>query len=305
MINEQILEARKTGIGGSDVAAVLGLSRYKTPADIWLEKTGRLQPESGNEFTYWGQRLESIIADEYAVRNGYLLDEPVEMFRHKKLPFLIANPDRLIRGKNGILECKTAGAYKISEWGEEGTDQIPTEYLLQAAHYRYVLDANFVDIAVLIGGNAYRQYKYDKNERLEEKIMEKLTVFWEENVIKDVKPEPKTRRDVEILFRETDKVMEADEELEKDLMQMAELKRKSSETEKELAQLQDKICVRIGEASCVVNKIGEKMCTWKSVLSKRFDSATFKKERTDEYNQYLKESASRVLRLSHACNVGG
>jgi putative phage-type endonuclease len=148
MITKEILEARSKGIGGSDVAAILGMSRYKTALDVWTEKTKPaevVQPQ--NEFI-WGNRLEKVVADEYKTRNSCKLIEPKKLFHDKTHSYLIANPDRIIRNSEkgkGILECKTCSAYKNSEWGEEESDQIPTEYLLQIA--RYVMDVDYVDRA--------------------------------------------------------------------------------------------------------------------------------------------------------------
>jgi putative phage-type endonuclease len=307
MINEQILRERKTGIGGSDVAAILGLSRWRTPLDVYLDKTSEeLVEQSESEAMYWGNRLEGIVAEEYATRTTVELTEPTEIFRHREHGFLLANPDRLIKVDDGvgILECKTCSAYKASEWGDEGTDQIPTEYLLQVAHYRLVLDAKFVDIAVLIGGNDFRTYRYMKNQRLESKILERLVNFWKENVEPCRPPEPKTRKDVEALLKPTDRVLEADEELQQDLKEMARLKTEERKLSESIDMLQDKVCVRIGDASTVVSRIGEKICTYAEVASRRFNSSLFKKEKPGEYEQYQQLSNSRVFRLNNSL-IGG
>jgi putative phage-type endonuclease len=274
MITKEILETRRYGIGGSDVAAILGVSRYKTAAEIWVEKTKPQEVVTvENEFMYWGNCLEKVIAEEYQKRSGCTLEEPSETYKDKVHTFLFANPDRLIVGKNergtGILECKTCSAYKSSEWGEEGTDQIPTEYLLQIAHYRYVLDVDYVDLAVLIGGNNYRRYTYVKNEKLENKMREKLCVFWKEHIMKNIPPEPTNRRDAESLFSKSDdeKMIEADGELEDALKKIADLKNSESEIEEKIKSLQDNVCAAMKDASAVINKDGEKICTRESICS--------------------------------------
>ena len=312
MITKEILESRKNGIGGSDVAAILGVSRYKTAAEVWLEKT---KPEEvvpvENEYIYWGNRLEKVVAEEYQKRSGYVLEEPTETFKDEVYPFLLANPDRLIIGKTergtGILECKTCSAYKSSEWGEEGTDSIPTEYLLQIAHYRYILKVDFVDLAVLVGGNSYRRYTYVRNEKLENKMREKLSIFWTENVMKNIPPEPKNRRDVESLFARSDdeKMIEANTELEDALKKIAELKNSESEIEEKIKALTDDVCVMMKDASSVINRDGEKICTWRSVCSKRFDTTLFKKKEPNLYSNFLKESCSRIFKLNPSYNFGG
>jgi putative phage-type endonuclease len=312
MITKEILESRRSGIGGSDVAAILGISRYKTAGEIWLEKTN---PEEvvpvENEYIYWGNCLEKVIAEEYQKRNGCELEEPSETFKDKVHPFLIANPDRLIIGKSergtGILECKTCSAYKVSEWGEEGSDQIPAEYLLQIAHYRYVLDADFVDLAVLIGGNRYQCYTYVKNEKLENKMRERLCNFWNEHVVKKIPPEPANRRDAESLFRTSndEKMIEADGELENTLKKIADLKNTESEIEEQIKALQDNVCAAMKDASAVINKDGEKICTWKSICAKRFDTTLFKQKEPNIYSNFLKESSSRIFKLNPSYNFGG
>jgi putative phage-type endonuclease len=312
MITKGILESRKSGIGGSDVAAILGVSRYKTAGEIWLEKTNseKVVPVE-NEFIYWGNRLEKVIAEEYQKRSGFTLKEPSETFKDKVYPFLIANPDRLIVGKSergrGILECKTCSAYKNSEWGEEGSDQMPTEYLLQIAHYRYVLDVDFVDLAVLIGGNRYQCYTYVKNEKLENKMREKLCNFWKEHVVKNIPPEPANRRDAESLFRtgNDEKIIEADNELEDTLKKIANLKNSESEIEEEIKKLQDNVCAAMKDASAVINRDGEKICTWRSICSKRFDTTLFKQKEPNLYSNFLKESSSRIFKINPSYNFGG
>jgi putative phage-type endonuclease len=311
MITREILEARSKGIGGSDAAAILGMSRYKTALDVWLEKT---KPEEiapiENEYIYWGNRLEGVIAEEYQRRNNCELEEPTETFRDKTYPYLIANPDRIIKNSSkgkGVLECKTCSSYKISEWGDEGTDQIPTEYLLQIAHYRYVMEVDFVDLAVLIGGNQYRQYTYTKNEKLESKMRERLGNFWNEHVLKNTTPPLTNRRDVEALFKNSDedKIIEADEELQNTLKAIVDLKNSESEIEEKIKGLQDKVFVIMKDASMVIDKNGEKICTWKNVNSKRLDTTLLKKTDPDLYLKYAKESSTRVFKISSCYSFGG
>jgi putative phage-type endonuclease len=304
MINERILEERKTGIGGSDVAAILGLSRYATPVDVWLEKIGRGEPKEETEAMHFGNALEAVIADKYARRNSVKLMEPSEMFRHPEHPFLTANPDRLIYHEHAVLECKNASSFKSSEWGPEGTDEIPVEYLLQSAHYRFVMNLDYVAIAVLLGGNTYRQYRYVENKDLEERMVGKLIQFWKENVEPKREPVPKTRRDVEALLRPSDRILEVDKNLKATFERLSECKRDKKQLENEISKLEDEICVGLGEASVAVDDKGEKICTYKNVSSQKFDSSLFKKEHEDIYGQYLKENVSRVLRLNQAYNWG-
>lgn len=177
MITNSQKEERKNGIGGSDVAAILGLNKYKTPLDVYNEKVHGCEVEE-NEAMYFGNRLESVIVDEFAKRTQKFVFLTNSTFRHSKYPFLIAHVDGLIADDDSILECKNVGAYSISEWGEEGTDEIPLYYKCQVAHYCCVLEKPKAFIAVLFGGNQFKIYEYKRDMELERLIISKCQEFW-------------------------------------------------------------------------------------------------------------------------------
>ena len=118
------LEVRKTGIGGSDAAASVGLCPYKSQLELWLEKTGRdaglEKPDSTDtsEPVYWGTVLEPIVAGAYARKTGRKLRRIHAVLQHPSHPFMLANVDREIIGAPGvqILECKTAGEHGAKLW---------------------------------------------------------------------------------------------------------------------------------------------------------------------------------------------
>ncbi|CAM5208732.1 hypothetical protein CDEN61S_03791 [Castellaniella denitrificans] len=111
------LEVRKTGIGGSDAAAAVGLSPYKSPLELWLEKTGRdatlpkPDPQDTTEPVYWGTLLEPIVAASYTQQTGRKVRKVNAVLQHPQHPWMLANLDREVIGGGSvqILECKTAG----------------------------------------------------------------------------------------------------------------------------------------------------------------------------------------------------
>ncbi|ADG20360.1 phage-type endonuclease [Paraburkholderia atlantica] len=180
---EQWLADRQAGIGGSDVAAALGLSRYKTAFQLWAEKTGRLEPENLDdvERIRFGNLMEEIIAREYARRNDVKVQRRNSIIAHPKYPFMRANVDRVVVGARRGLECKNVDgmAFRFGEWGEPGTDQVPDEYLLQCHHYMVVLDYPEWHLAACVGGNSLRTYIIERDAETEEMLIEQEHAFWQ------------------------------------------------------------------------------------------------------------------------------
>ena len=180
------LERRKSGIGGSDVAAVLGVSKWKTPYQLWLDKTSDKVEEKESDILHFGSVLEQVIADEYARRNNVKVLRRNQMYRHPEFPELIANIDRYIVGGK-ILECKTCNAFASAKFGEGG-DEVPDEYLLQVQHYMHVTGYHSADLAVLIGGNEYRQFSLKYDADLAHYAANKCVAFWNDYVVPQVPP---------------------------------------------------------------------------------------------------------------------
>src|ERR1700722_238484 len=160
MLTEEQRLARKTGLGGSDIAAVLGVNAYKTANvyktafDVYMEKVHDKQQYFSDDQLLrmqLGNHNEGFIRDLYCAKNNVHVIEPSDTIRHPDYEFMLANVDGLI--DNGInprpvLEIKYSNAYH-GEWGDEATCEIPRMYLCQVAHYCFVTDAPYADIAVL------------------------------------------------------------------------------------------------------------------------------------------------------------
>lgn len=131
MLTVEQLELRKSGIGGSEIAAVLGESRFATPFDVWLAKTqGWVVAET--EDMRRGSFLEDGIARWYASRYGIegQLTEPGTL-AHATRPVALCTPDRIVGGLARRLVSIKAPRRGGGLWGEPGTDNVPPEYLLQ------------------------------------------------------------------------------------------------------------------------------------------------------------------------------
>lgn len=170
------LAQRRTGIGGSDVAAILGLSPWRTPYQVWEDKTGRSEEQPETPALYWGRLLEDPIRQAYADRTGLTVTKPDRMFTSEEHPFMLANLDG-IASDGRIVEFKTTS--RADGWGEEGSDEIPDYYQTQVQHYMSVMGAERADVGVLIAGRDFRIYTVEADAELQQMLIEEEAKFWE------------------------------------------------------------------------------------------------------------------------------
>ncbi|GKU79816.1 YqaJ viral recombinase family protein [Paenibacillus sp. L3-i20] len=174
------LDWRRKGIGGSDVAALCRLSRYKSPMAVYLDKIGELPPLEDNPKMLAGRKLESLIADWFVEDTGMKAWKQNAIFQHREHSFMLANIDRWLPGQNAGLECKNTSEYAKGDW--EGT-QAPTEYILQCNHYMAVTGADRWYIAVLIGGWDFQWRVIERDEELIKNLIDVEHGFWKNNVL--------------------------------------------------------------------------------------------------------------------------
>jgi putative phage-type endonuclease len=181
MDRETWLQERRTGIGGSDAAAACDLDPYVSAYELYLDKTGEVPRDMpATERMHFGRILESVIAQEYARRQGVKVRRRNVIMRHPRYSWMLANVDRTVDGQRVIVECKNVGdiAWRHGEWGEDGTDQVPQSYLLQCMHYMITLDYERCDLAALVGGNTLRIYSIHRDAELEQLLIEGEHAFW-------------------------------------------------------------------------------------------------------------------------------
>lgn len=218
----------RTGyIGGSDMAIILGISPYKTPYQLWLDKLGRGKPFEETEQQYWGKLLEPIIRDEFARRNNVAVEYTDKPYCHPILDWAQGHLDGFIPDWNAVLEIKCSTAFKAYEWGEDGSDIIPMQYLAQVAYYCFLTNADSAYIAVLIDGNTYKQFEYTRDKTLETKLITAAEKFWE-YVVKEIEPEPINIIDLKLKFpqHEPDKCIQINRDVAVKLEALADTKTK-------------------------------------------------------------------------------
>lgn len=187
------LEKRRLGNGGSDAAATLGLSPWKSALQVWAEKTGKIQGDTLEDLEYieWGSILEDPIARKFSrVTGRTLMDHGRHAIRFSEAyPYMHCTIDREIlqiddRGP-GDLSIKNANEFSLRDWEED----VPLHYQIQLQHELAVLGWAWGSFGVLIGGNKFRWKDSARNDQFIAYLIEREGQFWD-LVQRDIPPEP-------------------------------------------------------------------------------------------------------------------
>lgn len=279
------LEARRQGLGGSDAAPALGLSKWTSPLVLYLDKIGELSSIE-SEPMRWGTAVEPIIRQRYADDNRQDIERP-PMLRHPKHQWMLGNVDGLI-GKDKILEIKTA---RTSEgWGEPGSDEIPDEYMLQVQHYLCVTHRVVADIAVLIGGSDYRVYTVEADREIAEMLLDGEAAFWQ-MVQSRTPPEASSLDDAKRRWPKSVKGIgcKADTLVIDAISRLRGLKTEEDRIKTEMDACKLMAQSLMQEADTLVTEKGTPLATWKSTKpGKKFDIDTFKAAHPGLYYEFCK-----------------
>lgn len=306
------LKGRQSGIGGSEIAAIVGLSQYRTPTQVWESKVNPVQDEETSQPAYWGTVLEDVVAKEYALRTGNKVQRLTKQMRHPDFEFAIANIDRAVinpaisgnvRWKDGklttdrILECKTANGFMAKQWGEVGSDQVPDSYLIQCQWYMGVTGASICDLAVLIGGQDFRIYTIVRDDDLINDLLIQGAAFWE-LVQSRTEPDPVNYPEAVKKWAISDASLsvQADDLLIDDLEKIQSIKAQVKELEAQEDAIKARVLMSLENAETLLYQ-GVKVATCKTQVRNSFDAKTFEKDHPDLYAQYKKTSSTRVLRI--------
>ncbi len=303
--NHDFTRDRTQYLGGSDIGAILGFSKYRTALDIWLEKTGRVVNTVDNLPVRFGSFAESFVASEYASQTGYVLVHSEQGVVHPQYPFMVGHIDRFVfesdEDVNGepfhadgscaathLLECKTASPFNQSDWGELGTDEVPMSYLVQCLWYLAITNLDRCDVAVLFGNHDFRIYEVYRDKELEDLIIAKAVAFWDEYVQKDTPPPAQSEADYQQLFKKevTGKAVEADTIVCELTSKLQLLNSEIKSKEMEISQIKQTIMARMGEAELLTYQ-GQVLATWKSPKqSYRLDSKRLELDHPELIPQY-------------------
>jgi len=309
MLNNQDFTANRTKyLGGSDIGAILGFSKYRTALDVWLEKTGRIVNKVDNLPVRFGSFAESFVASEYASQTGLRLVHSEEVVAHPNYPFMVGHIDRFVFNSSfdspidseplfntdgscaatHLLECKTASPFNQLDWGELGTDEVPMSYLVQCLWYLAITNLERCDIAVLFGNSDFRIYEIYRDKELEDLIINKAAAFWNDYVQGDTPPPAQCEADYQILFKKelSGKAIEANPVICELTQKLQILNSEIKSKELEISQIKQTIMGQMGEAELLTHQ-GQVLATWKSPKqSYRLDSKRLEIEHPELIPQY-------------------
>jgi len=305
-INAEWLDFRNKGIGGSDVAAIMGISKYRTPVEVWMEKRGLKEPAdlSDKEAVEWGNRLESIVRDKFAETHPELMvmELPASLVSRER-PWAHANLDGCVKngdGEWGVLEIKTVGKNREKDWA----DGVPDYYLTQVTHYLSVTGWKYAWVAALIGGQHYVEFKVMRDEDDVAMVESAVDTFWNDCVVGGALPQivggsTESGALLDLFGAESSEYVQPEnanhfDTLVHDYQEAKACEKKYAEQAKRIA---NDIRAVVGSAKGAVSDVYK--VTWVKSASTRFDSKRFAAEHPDMAQGYMVSSlADRGLRVS-------
>jgi putative phage-type endonuclease len=299
--NDQFLLDRMAYIGGSDVAGILGISPWKTPLDIYMDKIAPTMGDDASKAKVFnrGKRMEPYVIDMLAEEQDLAIVARNRRFTDPQAPYLACEVDaEYLDPALGIqnIEIKTVSPYKAAEWGEQQTDAIPVHYTAQAMHGLMVTGRQVCVFGVLIGGDDFRVYRVQRDDDTIAAMRAKTTAFWA-MVQAQTPPPPSTSGDILKMFqRDTGGDIEASAEV---LEAYSTLKFTREKT-KELESMQDvayeTIKLHMRDSSTLTLE-GKPIATWKSQQSTRFDQSSFSAANPVLFEKFKAVTNNRVFRL--------
>lgn len=241
---------RSTYLGSSDAAAVLGLSPWKTPLALYLEKIGMAPDDSEDDLAKQrlfrrGKKLEPYVLEMLSEEFGYQITARNRRYRDGFHPFLAAEIDAEteINGETVNIEIKTVHPFAAAgKYGEIDTDEIPIEYAAQAMHGLMVTGRQRTIFGVLVGADNLLRYEVKRDDETIVGMRKKELDFWINNVIPMVPPDPIRLTDVYQLFRkDADTIIEATEEIAQLIGEYVAVKRTEKMCEEKIEELKFQI----------------------------------------------------------------
>lgn len=301
---------RQKFIGGSDIAAVLGISPWRTPFALWKDKsTPRVEGERKRVFRR-GQRWEAVVAEmlvESLQEQGHSVEiiSANKRYRDPIIPFFAAEIDFELRldGAEEITNCelKTVHPFKASEWGEQFSDTVPIHYAAQAMWGLGITGRNNCIVAALFGADELKPYPIARDDETIAAMRARAQAFWTQHVITGIPPEMTTIADVDMAFKKDGDApaLIADDELQSLWLRARAIDReiKAREAEFEAIEFQIKRAMRDCTEMVVEVKPGEQKTAvvWKNRPTSWLDQHALKEAWPKIVREFTRKGETRVF----------
>lgn len=290
--HEEWLADRRKGIGGSDVGAVLGLNKYKSPYTLWAEKSGLLHTEEiDNESMRIGRDLEDYVARRFMKATGHTVVTSPYSFQSEEHPFMLANVDRLLTDEPCGLECKTASA--LTRYDFENGD-IPPSYYCQCMHYMAVTGLKKWYIAILVMGKGFYWFEIKRDEEEIKALIEAEEDFW--NKVKTGESPPidgtsSTAKTLGTVFnRSMDKECTLGHEAETALNMICNINEKMKELKEQKTLYENIVKKEMEDAERA--EVEDYVVKWSRKETQRFNQSDLKKYEPSIYKRFTKKTTS-------------
>jgi putative phage-type endonuclease len=291
---------RRSFLGGSDAGAILGLSPWHTPYDVWLEKIGEPKPEDPKKQKFFARRKrqEPVVLEMLADEKGIKARSINTRAFHPEHAFLSCEIDAI--ADDGLeIEIKTVHPFMAKEWGTEDTDEIPPHYTAQALHGLMVTGQPRRLVAALIGVDDLRIYMVERDDATLEQLLSHELAFWK--MVCDRTPPPAVKlSDVEKIYGvDKGQVLAVDDHVLviDALARIREIKAEEKELERRLEE-QQLIVKGFMKEAAVLTLGGKKACSWKSQTANRIDADLLRATYPDIASKVTKIVPSRVFRIA-------
>lgn len=312
--HEEWLEERNKSLGGSDVGAVLGMNEYSSPYTIWAEKTGKLPPFEGNEWTKLGNDLEFYVAQRFTEASGLKVINDTATWRNDKYPHLHANIDRRVVGMKAGVECKLTSEMNAKKYKD---GEFPDRFYAQCVEYLCVTEFERWFLAVLIYGKGIKIYQMTriaddvKPEWCEASVyvsdgeieaLAKTTAdFWNNHVLTDTPPmadgSDSTSETLKTIYPESNGESVDLMAFESELQQYKHLASMEEDYKKLKDECANKIKAYMGEASKGTST--KFKVSWSSSVRNTFDHKAFAKDNPGiDLSAYYKSTTTRRFTVS-------
>lgn len=294
------LEARAMGLGGTDAAAAMGLSPWRSPLMVYLDKINPDLSDTAQERMIWGLRLEHPIALECGKREGLKVLPSPGLLAHPSRPWQLATLDRIVwDGSRQVpLEIKTTDARNAKQWPATGNP--PDHVIVQIQHQLEVRGDPYGYLACLIGGNDYRFWQIERDDRLIADMVNAELKLWR-RVETRHPPLPVAGVDDEALMRlypaEPGSEMVADEPMHELLEEIQHEQEQGERSKVKLTALLTELRALMGPTTELVDENGDTLVTYREHVSRRLDTVAFKRDLPHVYDRYSISRAVRPLRV--------